>query len=176
MITNFFAILLFSSVTMASQEPIQLRCMTGMPTTSFVVYTQDDSVKMNLIHHNGPRYMPIFTGTVTPSDFDYLQDKAALLTQIPENITVEWKRSDCKVGDAGIYECTRGGILQLGSLKISSPAFYTSRTTRRSLSATVEEMNVKFSFIVYSGSFGYIHDIKMNYNLNDCLFPNRKRN
>lgn len=176
MIKIMLALTFFSSITLAAELPVQLRCITPLPTTSFIVDTQNDKVRMSLVHHNGSKYMPIFTGTITPSDFPYLQDKAALLTRIPENITVEWNRSDCKTGEAGIFECTRGGDLQLGDLKVSSPAFLTSRSTRRTVGMTVERVSVKFSFIVYNGSFGYFHDIQMDYNLDDCVFPNRKSN
>lgn len=105
------SLLFLASVGMATTvhaaEKIDFSCVTGIPTTSFVVREAADKVAIEIIHHNGTAYMPIFEGIATPSDLSVLSERAELLSSLGDYLRFEWPRSQCKKDDDGdlIAEC-----------------------------------------------------------------------
>ncbi|MDG0815873.1 hypothetical protein [Bdellovibrio svalbardensis] len=99
------ATILFLASFAQAEEKMDLLCMTEFPSTSFVVRDIEDTTVLEVFHHNGTKYMPIFDGVATPNDVAILSEKAQILSSLGEYMRFEWPRDKCKKQEDLVSQC-----------------------------------------------------------------------
>ena len=150
---------------LAPGQNLSLECVTRhFPSTSFVVETSGDRVTLKMIHHNTTAYMPIHDGIITPSDFNYLQQKADRLVKMGDFVEVSWPKKNCEIFGENLAGCFRGERRTVGSAELGSYAFFTRVITHRVFDLDITYLQVTFSPIIDSFSM----DVTMDFALSDC--------
>lgn len=72
-------------------KPIVMACVTEFPSTSFDIETAGDKLNIQIINHNGPRYMPIYEGLITLEDLASLKESADVMQRLGSEIAIQWK-------------------------------------------------------------------------------------
>ncbi|WP_374029991.1 hypothetical protein [Bdellovibrio bacteriovorus] len=122
------ATLLFSLDSFASGK-MEMACITEYPTTSFLIREVNSTVIVEVFHHNGPKYMPIFDGVATPNDVSLLAQKASVLTSLPTILRFEWPRSKCAIQNGLIMNCLGSTEAQdINGHKVKAWSFHSSET------------------------------------------------
>jgi hypothetical protein len=93
---------LFSSLTFAA--PINMACMTEYPTTTFVARTIGNNITFDLIHHNGVKWMPIWSNVVVPNDLPVLNDTGLTLGELGSRLEFTMPESSCQA-DGQLINC-----------------------------------------------------------------------
>jgi hypothetical protein len=149
-----------------SAGEIKLTCVTtDFPTTSFVVETVGEEVHAHVIHHNGMKFMPIWSSIVVPNDLPMLSTKASELAKLGERYTVRFAKSSCtKTGDK-MFNCFNGIQTDHNGIKIRASALHTERVTHENIAGIYQEhwMHLTVGFDRQS------HPISMKYQPGDCF-------
>ncbi len=137
-------IVLLGFQSQANAKEILFTCVTEFPTTSYQLEKKDGAYELLVVHHNGTKYMPIFSGDITPNDLPYLTKLAEELPKMGEVARIPFKEDECKQS-GNLWNCygknpTRvGGLdvqrvsLQMGQFKKDYEG-YKWETTKTSLS------------------------------------------
>lgn len=156
--------LFFSSLAaMAAPNSMNMICVTEVPTTSFVVEESGDKLVVDVIHHNGAEYAPIFDSAVTPSDLTTLATHAKLIKDLGTHQRFEFPKDKCKKDDTLIVSCIGDTPVQtINGRKVEAWGFYTSQQvdkssygkfsyTKVTLSMEVDDVDVKIPMRYYEG-------------------------
>ncbi|QDK38522.1 hypothetical protein [Bdellovibrio sp. NC01] len=156
-----------SSVAIASQQqlPMTLLCMTEIPTTSFVVRDVDDTTVVEVFHHNGVKYMPIFDGIATPNDVPTLATKGDVLTTLGSYMRFEWPRAKCKKQDDLVSNCFGSTDEQdINGHKVKAWNFDTSLVMEKTYSGKYNSYKVSLNLDVDGESLS----VPMKYDQSEC--------
>lgn len=166
------AMVLFSPSALsapAAEEPLALTCVTEFPTTSFVVWTEGESVKARVIHHNGSGYAPAIVGTFTPNDLPILAERAALVKKMKPDMTFTWPRAKCKKLGEMVLQCFGTDDVQEGEggARFAPFALYSTAKEEFGIAGRLRSHSVTLTFDV-DGQHGA--SIEMWYPEGSC-FP-----
>ncbi|MEK2646149.1 hypothetical protein [Bdellovibrio sp. BCCA] len=144
---------------------MDMTCITEFPTTSFAIREVGDIVIVEVFHHNGPRYMPVFDGLATPSDIAKINAKAQTLTALPTIQRFEWPRSKCQIQGTMIESCfgTTDEQDQNG-FKVKGWSFYSSLVTEKSFAGTYNSYRLALDLTIDGQSYS----MPMKYAENEC--------
>ncbi|MBV2168160.1 MAG: hypothetical protein KUL82_05575 [Bdellovibrio sp.] len=155
---------LFPLASFASDK-MDMACVTEFPTTSFVVREVGDTVVVEVFHHNGTGYMPIFDGLATPNDIATLAARAQTLASLPTVQRYEWPREKCETQDDMIESCF--GLTdaqEMNGHKVKAWAFSSSLVMEKSFAGKFNSRKVVLDIDVDGKSFS----VPMKYAENEC--------
>lgn len=116
----------------ASAAPMNMACVTEHPTTSFVGVTENDTITFHLIHHNGVKYMPVWSNVLTPNDLPVIQEAANVLSELGNHLTFTMPEKSCEV-DGFMINCFGTQPAQvINGHKVSLWSVYTKFDTETS--------------------------------------------
>lgn len=145
---------------------INMGCVTEIPTTSFVAMTDGDDVVIRLIHHNGPKYMPIWGNIITPNDLPTIQEAANDLYDLGSVLDFRMPQKACESLDGMLINCfgTQPPV-EIGGHKVSLWAVHTSEVTERSFAG-------EFAYVKTSMALdidGKTYHVPMKYSDYECF-------
>lgn len=172
-----FSVISCFSLTSLASEKMDMTCVTEFPTTSFVIREIGDRVNVQVIHHNGSQYMPIFDGLATPHDLTTLAARAKVLTSLPTHQTFEWPRTKCEIQEEMIQTCMGSTDTQeLNGHQVSAWSLSSSWSTEKTAYGKFNSRKVNLNITVDGQSYS----IPMKYSEEECtpysftaLQPNR---
>jgi hypothetical protein len=145
------AILFFSvSGARAADTPINLTCITEVPSTSFVIWTEGKDLFGRVIYHFGSRFAPAINGIYTPNDLGVLAERASLVEKMQDVTTFRWPLSKCRRHDEFRFECFGTDDVQEGKNgeKLTPFALYTTRSSEDGIGGKWEYLSVTLTFQV----------------------------
>jgi hypothetical protein len=127
----FFVFLLTSRFALASDSFV---CSTELPSTTFQVEKKSDEVWVQVLHHNGTRYLPAWNGVITVEDLTTIQKSHQRLEKLGENFTLKWPVSKCEFKDAFLVKCIGGAEIEnINGTPVLAWGFVSSAVTDLSL-------------------------------------------
>lgn len=160
----FALIAVFSLSTFAGQK-MDMSCVTEYPTTSFFIREVDSTVIVEVFHHNGTGYMPIFEGLLTPNDVDNIAQKASIIKKLPATQRFEWPREKCEVQDTMVQSCFGPTEIQdQNGFKVKSWGFYSTYNSEKSFIGKTNTYRLTLDLSIDGTSYS----MPMKYNANEC--------
>lgn len=151
---------------LALLAPIAFKCMTGFPTTTFKAETQGDQVVVEVVHHNGVKYMPVHRGIVVPGDFAYLEAKAKMLTKMGPKTVFRFPRERCKVYGKGQLSCPGSDTQVFDGTKMTASDLSMSTGTDRTMGFSFDRFTVTLTLQIEG--FVPVQEISMDYSDGEC--------
>lgn len=146
-----FALLvtLVSAQSFAGAKRIDMECMTGFPTTSFIFQTVGDSLEVQVINHNGMKYAPTLNGTYVPNDLPLLQSRAAMTEKLSPRMTFKWKLDQCEVYADKTFWC-RGSkdVQEIGGMKVNGYGIHMSKTVKSAVGMQFASQEISLNLYV----------------------------
>jgi hypothetical protein len=132
---------------------INFTCVTEIPTTSAIVETEGNIVRLTILHHNGTDFAPFHNGAVTLSDIHFLEKKGMMLSRMGEKIELEYDIAKCKEFGDKQFSCYSSGKPQyIGDLLVKSHGFQTFKTKTDLFGLEFKEFYVNLSVTVGQSS------------------------
>lgn len=162
---------LFLPLVSQAQSIPGFSCMTN-PVTSDVFLqlakSQENKGKLELgiVHHYGVKGMPFHEGIITPSDFDYLKNKADVMMKLGSSILVTFDPADCEVTGKELLACHSNKKTKIGSLDVNSYRIVTRTKETKVYEFSFQENQMTFSFVFE----GMTYDMPLSYASQDCKF------
>jgi hypothetical protein len=166
MVMVFFSAQTFAAPAKTSATDVKLTCVTtDFPTTSFVVETVGNEVLAHVIHHNGMKFMPIWSAIVVPNDIPMLSSKASELAKLGDRYTVRFARSSCQVTGEKMFNCFNGTEVHHNGIKLQATALHTEKVSHENIAGTYHRhwMHLSVNFD------GKTHPFSMEYSPDDCF-------
>lgn len=155
---------LFSAMT-ATASPVNMACITEYPTTTFIGQTEGDKINFRLIHHNGVKYMPIWSSVITPNDLSVLTEVASVLSDLGDELTFSMDEKNCNV-DGLLINCFGSDEVQeIGGHKVTMWGVYTSATTDTSFAGIYNYIWSTMALDIDGKSYY----VPMRYGENECF-------
>lgn len=148
----------------------KLSCVTGLPTTSFLLIEKENSVELTTIHHNGTQYAPIYNGVVTPSDFNLLKKTADFFEKLGDRFVINFKKEDCRLEEDKFYTCFLNDEFEVAGVKLKNAYFTTSESIDRI--PDFEFKNTKVNLYLRLNNVEE-YKLSMNYYMDDCKMGNQ---
>lgn len=148
---------------------IQASCMTEMPSTSFFLESTADTLVVQVVHHNGTKFVPIALGLVNAYDLPRLNDLALMMSHLGERAVYRFPLSGCafpQAGDKELFVCFPGQKTRIGGMEVEPLTVYTVRRTEESFAGSFQKLEIHMS--VQVGGRGY--SFAMEYAPSECLF------
>lgn len=158
--------LLSPSALAAENVPVNFRCITSMPTTSFLAATSGEEVRLTVIHHNGVKYMPIHRGIVVPADFPLLQKKAEVMQKLGDRFEMVFEKKNSRHYGAKLYGCSQGKVIADGATSATGADLLTRTSTERVFDLEFAKSQVSAGFRVD----GTYYEIENDFYGEDCKF------
>jgi hypothetical protein len=149
-------------------ENIKFECVTGYPTTSYLVRTEGKEVVMQVFHHNGAKYMPIHEGNVVPNDLPMLAKKAAEFPKMGEEQEWRFPLERCQIYGPGLMACHGGETKTLNGTKVEVMSVTTSTSTQQVYDYTFK--SYKVSVGVKMETLPTVDTLTMTYGEKECQF------
>lgn len=160
-----FALITSCALNAVAGQKMDMACVTEYPTTSFFIREVDSTVIVEVFHHNGTGYMPIFEGLLTPNDVDNITQKAAVLRKLPATQRFEWPREKCEVQDSMVQSCFGPTEVQdQNGLKVKSWGFYSTFNSEKSFIGKTNSYKLALDLSIDGTSYY----MPMKYNENEC--------
>lgn len=162
---TLLTIIFFFSIDIA-KAAIDMACMTEIPTTTFIAQTEKDILKIELIHHNGVKFMPIYNGVITPNDLGTLQDKASLLAYLGDHLKFEIPLSKCQKMSDYLFNCF-GSVpaVDINGHQVSIWSVYTAFNNEKSFAGEYNYYQTSISLDIDGESI----NIPMKYGESECV-------
>lgn len=159
------AALVFTQVSFAA-TPINMACVTEFPTTSFIAYTEGEDVTVRIIHHNGPKYMPIWSSIITPNDLPTINEAAQALYDLGSLLEFKMPAKACERIDGKLINCfgTQPPV-DINGHKVSLWALHTMETNERSFAGEFSWINSSVALEVDGKTF----HVPMRYASYECF-------
>jgi hypothetical protein len=168
-------LLLALSPAFAEEAPLpkdfSFRCVSTMPTTSFLGEVKGENLELTVIHHNGTGYMPIHRGIVVPNDFPYLKEKAEALTKMGERQLFKFPLEKCKLYAPTRFSCASGDKQEFGGVPMEALYFHTTKITEESFDWKFERTKAELNMLI-SGL--PVQEVPMEYYDGECKFSTSK--
>ena len=156
---------LFISLSWGADFRTRFSCATDHPTTSYALIESADNYELQIMHHNGTEFMPIFGGLITGYDLTLLKEKAELFKQMGNRQVVYFSKAECTTSNEE-WTCLKKQEVTLGQLK--SKNFKFSLTDKRVVTSNYDILYKVAQISLVVGSYG--HSIPMEYEKNSCTF------
>ena len=163
-----FIFIFLSLACCYSVSALEFKCISQMPTTSFLLRTENDQVILKTIHHNGTPYMPIHEGLIVPQDLTYLKQVADRLTKMGDTNEFRFPLKKCKVYGAERLNCSGGDSQDFNGTKMSALSFNTSNFSETVYDQTFHGIKITLSLLIEN--FVPVQNIVMNYQPDECQF------
>src|SRR5690606_22407721 len=82
-----------------------LKCVSGLPTTSFFLTESADSIVLTVMHHNDLDYIPVYHGVITPADVDMIVQRGEFFKKLGDYFQVHYPKENCVIEDTYYYRC-----------------------------------------------------------------------
>lgn len=116
--------------TLASAAKIRMLCITEFPTTSYQITEEAEEFVLLTYHHNGTKYLPLYSGTITPNDLPMLAQRAEQLQKMGSVSYISFKKSECS--NKGIYwKCSRKSPVKVGQLDVERVFFMMGKMEKK---------------------------------------------
>lgn len=153
-------------VTTNAFSAINMGCVTEIPTTSFVAMTEGDDVIIRLIHHNGPKYMPIWGNIITPNDLPVIQEAANALYDLGSFLEFKMPKTACAQMDGMLINCFGTTPTQeIGGHTVSLWAVHTAESVERSFAGEFSNVRTSLALDIDGKSF----HVPMKYSDYECF-------
>lgn len=157
---------LFLSSTSWAKTPINMACVTEWPTTSFVAFTEADTITVRLIHHNGTKYMPVWNNVITPNDIPIITEAANTLAELGSDLEFKMPASACEKLDGMLISCFGTQPPQdINGHKVSLWSVYTSESFDRSFAGEYAYVYTSLALDVD----GKTYYVPMKYGSHECI-------
>lgn len=90
-------LLVLATIISTTASAIDFGCVTEIPTTTFVAQTEDDFVQIQLFHHNGVKYAPVWNNLITMNDLPVITERAKLLAELGEHLKFSMPSKNCQI-------------------------------------------------------------------------------
>lgn len=155
----------------AKAEPFDLVCVTEFPSTSHIAEVKDGQLKVRVIHHNGTKYMPAYTGVMTPNDLPKVTRATEILPKLGDEWSFSWPLNKCKFKNEHRFECFGGAEkVVLNGVEVLPFAIYTTQAHEDGVAGTRDITTVELS--LYINDEGFM--TAMPYQKSECLRTNSK--
>lgn len=163
MLKSILLSLLISLPAMAEEE-VRVSCVTEFPTTTYQILEDEEQFHLVVLHHNGTKYLPLFSGTITPNDIPMLQERAEQMQKMGTYNKIPFKKEECK--NKGLYwRCAAERKIQLGELEVDRVIFWMSKMEVK----YDDEFEWSSTETLLSLKMGSKHlDMRYSYFGNDC--------
>lgn len=156
-----------STFSVSAHAIPDLTCVTGgFPTTSFILETKDEKTDLRVYNHNGAKYAPVYSGTVTPSDIDYIKKSGEFFTRIGDAFVIHFEKDECTISEDKYFRCSLKNPQEISGLKIKSVYLSTSESVDKIPDFEFTRTNVRLSLIEENPQTEY--KLEMSYYDNDC--------
>lgn len=145
------------------------RCISNLPTTSFLGEVKSDAFELTVIHHHGKPFMPIHQGIIVPNDFPYLKEKADALTKMSDRNTFRFPLEGCKLYGPTLFSCPNGEEKEFEGVPFRAMYFHTSRITEEVFDMRFERTKAVLSLHLPS-TYLPVQEIPMEYYEGECAF------
>jgi hypothetical protein len=162
----FVFVLGLASVAFAKHQDIHFKCVSQLPTTSFMAKTEGDELVLTTIHHNGTAFMPIHDGIVVPHDLAYLSEVSNILTTMGEQNDFRFPLKKCSIDGPGQLDCFGGGSQSFQGRQMEALNLYTSKLRESAFGKNFDQVKVTLS--IYVHDYAPVQDIVMKYETNEC--------
>lgn len=162
---KFLSAALITLVSLSSfAAPVDVVCVTEIPSTSVNAQMQGQELEVHVIHHFGMKFMPIETGMVTPSDLPLLAQKAKVFEKLGDHYIFHFDPANCNRTDKDLMSCSAGKEVIVNGVKVKPWSFYTKRIHGELDLGAYEIIEVNFNL----GINGKVHHFSMQYSKNEC--------
>lgn len=141
---KYLSIALTLFMVSVSSFAMQLSCITEFPTTSVVSEIEGDEFVVHVFHHNGVRYMPLYTGIITPNDLPNMAAKAEMFASIGDHYVLRWDLSKCKRVNQDIMSCTGGKDTEINGVIVRPWGIFTKTINSNFDVYSSEQIEVSF--------------------------------
>lgn len=158
----FTAILTLLSLNV---HAIDFGCVTEYPTTTFIAQTVDDYVQIQLIHHNGVKYAPVWSNLITINDISTIAEHANRLANLGDHLKFAMPADKCQLNGVQLYCFGFQPSVTINGHEVSLWAAYTSEQTDSSHAGD-------FSYITTTLALdidGKTHFVPMKYGSHECF-------
>lgn len=168
---TLFFLAFFLPLPAIAEKPLpadfSFRCVSTMPTTSFLGEAKGTNFELTVIHHNGTPYMPIHRGIVVPNDFRYLKEKADALTRMGDRQVFQFPLERCRLFAPTRFSCSGNQKQNFGGIEMEAMHFLTTRIVEESYEYTFERTRAELSLLVPGMP---VQEIPMEYYQGECRF------
>lgn len=148
-----------------AEDKLNLTCVTEIPTTSFFVKDNGESVSVEMFNHNGTSYMPIFDGLATPNDLRLLKQKAKVLSSLGNNLHFNWPRAKCTEQEDLVQQCFGSTEVQkINGHNVKAWSFNSSLVMEKTAMGKFNSYKLILNLDVDGNSYY----IPMKYSENEC--------
>lgn len=157
---------LIGTSALAAEAPINMICVTEIPTSTFEAKENGNNVHIRLIHHNGTKFAPISKAILTPNDLEPLQKRAEMILKLGNKWEFDWDRSGCNADEPMFFQCVGGAKdFEINGVKIHPWAFSVSELTEKTIWGTYQQKNVSLRFDIDKVQY----EITMDYQPGECV-------
>lgn len=155
--------LLFTTNLLA--KSINMACVTELPTTSLVALTEGDNLKIRLIHHNGVKYMPVWSNIITPNDIPTITETANILSELGDTMEFNIPVKVCEVDELMMNCFGKSEIQEINGHKVNLWSVYTKLEAEKSFAGEFNSIWSNLSIDVDGKSYS----IPMKYSEDECF-------
>jgi hypothetical protein len=130
-------------------------CKGARPTTTFMVFTEDKTVGVEVVHHNGLEFMPIHQGIIVPQDLPILQQRAVAMMKLGSYARFNFSADKCKSFGDMLYQCVeyQARPALLNGQRVRAISMYTSRAETRSFFGIEKTFNIAIQLEIDGKNF-----------------------
>jgi hypothetical protein len=163
---SVFVLLLFSTQAWSAAGQPLMSCVSEFPSTTFIIAGQGEWVDVQVIHHNGSKYVPFWDSLVVPNDIPSLKERADVIQKMGDGFQFRWKASQCKVANEMFFECIGGAEeFEVGGLKVQPWGLYVTEVTERTPKMVFSHRSVRLLMTIS----GKTYQVLMNYQDGECI-------
>lgn len=150
-------------------KAITASCVTEIPTTSFILETQGDTLVVQVNHHHGTKFVPISSTLVTGSDLPRLNELALMMSHLGDSAVYRFPIQGCKFpdpADTALFVCFPGQRTRVNGMTVEPWTVYTVRRTETSFAGAYEKLLIQMILQID----GQAYSFGMEYAPSECSF------
>lgn len=171
MLKTFIVFLSFSSIAMSATPKStlpSLKCISALPTTSFLLTEGEKSIQLRVINHNGAQFAPVYSGIVTPNDMDHVKKSGEFFNKIGDDFVINFEKNNCRLEEDKFFTCFINDESVISETKIHNIYFTTSESTDRIPNYEFTRTNVRLSIREKKEDI-LDYRLEMSYYFDECL-------
>ncbi len=155
------------SYAVAGTPKTRMVCATAPLSTSYTLLELEDAFELQVKHHNGTDYMPIYNGLITKKDLETLGAWLEIFVRLGDAHTIFFDKSQCQQSEFG-WKCVKPTPSRIGNLEVQNFSFEIS--AKKVTWKDSERINYDVSFAFLFKNAGY--NLPMIYENRNCVFRN----
>lgn len=164
----FLSVALIGTLSWGQEKPVELICATEQLSTTFYIKNEGENLRVEVIHHNGVKYMPIWDGLITPEDMKIVADAAEVLPKLGPDIVFSWKTKACKATNDLMFDCIgEAEEFEVNGLKVQPWGLSVYEINHKTRYGTYFQRNVVLNMKIAEKDYR----ISMYYGENECARP-----